>query len=104
MICTVCHRDLPEGEFYPSSLKRGWHICKKCHNKKTAPSVKKYQASLKTLDDLDFNRFWGGFTIKVLNFARDGEYRYSAKSTDGSICQTNDKGEFVDYLKKVFDI
>lgn len=104
MICKECHKDLSEKDFYPSTLKRKWYICKKCYNKKTEPCRKKYHEELKNLVKEDFDRFYGGYEIKIINWVRKGEFKYFIKSTAGKVIQTNKKDEFINNLKKILDI
>lgn len=97
MKCCCCKKDLPESEFYNSTLKRGWHICKKCHNKKAYPQIKKYAESLKHLDERDFDRYYGGIRINITNYPRE----YQIINTSGESFLIKDKDEFV---KKLLDI
>lgn len=97
MKCSVCQKELPESEFYPSVLKRGWHICKKCHNKKTYPHTKKYAESLKGLEKKDFDRYYGGIKINITNYPQ----AFEIVKTSGEYFLTKDKEEFI---KKLLDI
>lgn len=104
MKCTLCGKDLPENEFYPSLLKKKQHHCKKCfyeHYQKKA--IKKYEESLKKFPELDFNRYCGGYEIKILNYAKNGEYKYIIKSTVSEFLQTNDKEKFINKIKNILD-
>lgn len=97
--CTLCHQDLPESDFYPSALKKGQYQCRKCtyeHYQKK--SNKKYSESLKQLDEIDFDRFYGGFNIKVLNYPRPNEYKYVIMPTRGKTYVTNSLEDFMGYL------
>ena len=103
MICKICKRDLPRDAFYNSILNRNQHICKKCHNKKTQEGREKYYNSMKKLHEKDFNRYFGGYTISILNFAQEGEYKFLIKDTTGETLLTSNKELFLQNLKKVVD-
>lgn len=94
--CTICHRELPDTEFYPSLLKKYDYKCKKCHQKR----CKDYNNSIKNFVEEDFNRYYGGFNIKILNFARPNEYKFIIESTKETArpFYTNDLKEFMDKL------
>lgn len=101
MICSYCGKDLAERNFYPSTLKRKRHICKKCQNKETEPSRRKYLQSLKELPEIDFNRYFGGFSISILNYTKKNEFKYIIKPTRGEIITTNDKDLFLEKIKNI---
>lgn len=90
--CSICKRELPDSAFYPTYLKRYQYQCKECQQKKN----KKYQEEIKELDNNDFNRFYGGYIVAILNHIRPREYKYTIKGTNGYMVQTND----LDYFKK----
>lgn len=100
--CTLCHKDLPESAFYPSALKRHQHQCKKCsydmygkkHNQKYADNIKK-------LPEREFDVFYGGYTIKILNYVRGTECKYNIISTKGNTFSTNDGNDFIEKIKKI---
>ena len=94
--CTLCHKDLPESEFYPSALQRGQHQCKKCcYQAYGKRNTQKYIESIRQLPERNFDTFYGGYTISILNYAREGEYKYVIRSTDGSVFQTTCKSDFL---------
>lgn len=94
MKCIKCQKELPESEFYPSLIKRGWRICKKCHNKKVSPYIKKYSESLKDLEEKDFDRFYGGIKINITNYPQ----AYEIAKTSGEYYFTRNKEEFIKKL------
>ena len=97
--CRICGEELPEDAFYPSTLKKGTPYCKKCYYKKwQKKAASKYVESLKHLPDPDFNHFYGGYNIKILNFAKDGEFRFTIESTEGKVFKTNDPHKFMEKL------
>ena len=94
--CSLCHKELPESEFYPSTLKKGLRHCKKCsYERWYKKNNKKYVDSVKKLEEEDVNRYYGGYTVSIINFVRKGEYKYIIKSTNGDIFQTNCKADFL---------
>lgn len=48
--------------------------------------------------ETDFDRFYGGYNIKVLNYARPNEYKYIISSTAGETFNTNDFDSFLEKL------
>lgn len=102
--CTLCNQELPECEFYPSDLKKGLHHCKKCRYQRwTKKSTKKYVESLKKLQEIDFNRHLGGYTVSIINYVRPNEHRYTIKGTNGVLIQTNDVQTFKTKLNEILD-
>lgn len=100
--CSLCHKDLPESEFYPSTLRKGLRHCKKCcYERWGKKNVKKYTESIKELPEQDLNRYYGGIRISILNFTKKGEYKYHINSTEGFSLETNDKEEFIEHLLKI---
>ena len=103
--CTLCGKELPEGEFTPSFIKRGQHQCKKCvYERYGKKAQKKYFNSISELEDKEFDKFCGGYVIKVLNFVRNGEFKYIISSTTGDTFRTNDKGEFYEHISKILTL
>lgn len=100
--CTLCHKDLPESEFYPSALQRGQHQCKKCcYQAYGKRNTQKYVESIRQLPERNFDTFYGGYTISILNYAREGEYKYVIRSTDGKCFATNDSDAFMAEVGKI---
>lgn len=109
--CIHCKQELPESSFYPSSLERGWRICKKCQNQKQYISNKKYflqkrettkQAEEQAEKDA-FEKVFGGYTIIILNSSKKNEFRYAIKGTDGTFLQTNNPNVFKEKFLEVFN-
>lgn len=102
MICTLCKRDLPETEFFPSFLRRKQHQCRKCcYEKYNKKAQKKYMDSIKKYPEKDFETFFGGYTITILNYSKKSEYRYTIKSTKSILLQTNDTEQFMAEVSKI---
>jgi hypothetical protein len=102
--CSLCHRELPDSEFYPSTLRKGLRHCKKCcYERWGKKNVKKYTESIKELPEQDLNRYYGGYSISIINFVRKGEYKYIIKGTDGVLVQTNDVQTFKTKLNEILD-
>lgn len=100
--CSLCHKELPESEFYPSTLRKGLRHCKKCcYERWGKKNVKKYTESIKELPEQDLNRYYGGYSISIINFVRKGEYKYIIKSTNGDIFQTNCKADFLFKINEI---
>ena len=97
MKCIKCQKELPESEFYPSLIKRGWCICHKCYYKYNLKYAKKYNQSLKELPEKDFDRYYGGIKINITNYPQ----AYEIVKTSGEYFITKDKEEFI---KKLLDI
>ena len=97
MKCIKCQKELPESEFYPSLIKRGWCICHKCYYKYNLKYAKKYNQSLKELPEKDFDRYYGGIKINITNYPQ----AFEIVKTSGEYFITKDKEEFI---KKLLDI
>lgn len=98
--CTICHKELPDSEFYPSQLKKHNYQCKKCsYEKYGKKGIQKYFAEIKELPNKNFDSFCGGYIVAILNYVKKNEYKYTIKGTNGIMIQTND----VDYFRKKFD-
>ena len=96
--CTLCHQDLPESDFYPSALKKSQYQCRKCiyeHYQKK--SNKKYNESLKQLDEKDFDRYYGGIKINITNYPQE----FEISQTSGEYFRTKNKEEFIEHLLKI---
>lgn len=103
--CSLCHKELPETEFYPSTLRKGLRHCKKCcYERWGKKNNKKYSESVKNLPEQDFNRYYGGIRISILNFTRKGDYKYHINSTDGFSLKTNSKEEFLSTLESILPV
>lgn len=99
-ICTICKKELADSQFYPSQLKKHNYQCKKCsYEKYNKKNIKKYVEELKNLPSTNFDKFYGGYTVVILNYTKPKEYKYVIKGTNGLMIQTND----VDYFRKKFE-
>lgn len=100
--CTLCGKDLPESEFSPSFLKRKQFQCKKCvYERYGKKAQKKYFDSLDELAEKVFDAYYGGYVIKILNFAKPNEFKYIITSTKGDSLYTNNKQEFIEYINRI---
>lgn len=126
--CRHCHRDLPESEFYSSDLKKNCRLCKECskekskvyyqkNKKRIQESHTKYRKTHKELfrkllqnyrervrqSQVDYETavmsMTDGYTIRILNYAKNGEYKYSVDG-NGKHFVTNDVKEFKNYIDK----
>ena len=95
--CTICHRDLPETEFYANYLKRYQYQCKEC----TKVKNNKYKKEISEYPEKEFGRYYGGFTLTILNYP--SPYRYAIKGTNGFFFQTNNINEFLEQIKIITD-
>lgn len=102
MICTICKRDLPESDFYPSFIRRKQHQCRKCSYEKWGKKAqKKYTDSIKEYPDREFENICGGYVITILNYSKPSESRYAIKSTNGEIFTTNSSEKFMEEIKMI---
>lgn len=97
MKCNYCKEELPESEFYPSLIKRGWCICHKCYYKYNLKYTKKYNQSLKELSEKDFDRYYGGIKINITNYPQE----FEISQTSGEYFRTKNKEEFIEHLLKI---
>lgn len=96
--CIHCDKEFPETEYYPSILRRHYHICKKCYNKKVMQYVRAYQKRIrnkKKEPNINPDKYVGGINIRILNHTKKGEYKFNILSTDGISFQTNNKKELL---------
>lgn len=107
--CIHCGRELPVSEFYPSVLKRNYHICRKCHNKKTEKYNVAYHRRRREREkeqlskSTDPEKYLGGYNIRILNTAKKGEYKFNILGTGGYSLATNDKKEFFKKLTALLE-
>ena len=96
--CIHCNKELPETEYYTSVLQRHYHICKKCHNKKTMKYANAYQKRIrnkKKEPNINPDKYIGGINIRILNHIKKGEYKFNILSTGGISFQTSNKKDFL---------
>lgn len=93
--CTICHRELPEKSFYKKYLKHYKYQCMDCVRKQN----REYQAEIKNQPQKDFDKYYGGYVITVLNYPKP--FRYSIKGTNGYFFYTNDDEEFLKELQTI---
>lgn len=48
--------------------------------------------------NIDPDKYVGGLSIRILNYAKKNEYKFSIESTDGTSFKTSDKKEFLHEL------
>lgn len=104
--CRVCKKDLPESDFYASSLKKNDHICRKCHKEYSILKQKQYRCEEEAFKERDFQKkcqVVGGWKIIFLNYVKKGEYRFQAQNTDGRNYMTNDPIEIRSILEEIFE-
>ena len=97
MKCTICKRDLPEDSFYPSSIKHYQYQCRECIRKQNNA----YQKEVRESAYKDFDRFYGGYVISILNYP--SPCRYTIKGTKGLLISTNDSNEFINKVKEIIE-
>lgn len=114
--CYCCKKIKPESEFIPSWLKRYDYKCKACRHEyylqqKAAGKIKKqseiYSAWARKKKEIEEARdrleeVCGGLRAVVLNMPNPdkGEYIYMVYNTGGEGLKTNDKAEFLEYLRR----
>lgn len=98
--CTMCGRMLPLDLFGYYGKEA---MCKFCREKKPFEPIKQpYFFKIKE-DDAEkiFEDVYGGWALYILNSPGEGEFRYSIISTTGIIFQTNNRNEFLEYMKDI---
>lgn len=97
--CCHCHKLLPVSEFYKNRSHRdGLSVCCKICTKIIQ---KKSIERIKALNEPNFEPIIGGYKISILNHASRTENKFTIVGTDGNYYATNDKGEFLDYLRGI---
>lgn len=83
--CHSCHRELPESAYSPSGLNRGYIFCRDCCKKWNRESKKRYLAKRKQIknykETMEFDSYFGGYTISMLYNPKKGESKYAIYST-----------------------
>lgn len=99
MKCAHCKKDLDESEFSPSRLNGPSHVCKTCQ----AKMEEKYRNRriLQSEAEKDFDRYFGGYSIFILNTTFPKEHKYTIKDTKGNLFQTNNLDSFQEKLKEI---
>lgn len=88
MKCNYCKEELPESAFYPSFVRKHWHICRNCI---------KARKALEGQDAVDFERFYGGIRINIVNYPQE----FEISQTSGEYFRTKNKEEFIEHLLKI---
>ena len=99
--CCHCHKLLPESEFYKCKREKDGfnNSCKNCQDEyRKKYEIKKYiNESILS----QTNNIIGGYKVSILNHASRFENKYTIAGTDGNYYATNNKGEFLDYLRGI---
>ena len=66
-----------------------FHTDKQALEQKYAEEVKKAETII------------GGYKVSILNHPSQTEFKFTIMSTNGELFQTNDKGDFFNYLRGV---
>lgn len=122
--CSMCRRELPLSEFYKTKAGKYLYHCKECNNEYCRARYKSggdkkilkeiliasglhykggYQPKPVKIIKRDFN-ILGGVKIYVLNHTSGSERKYNVVHTSGKLYQTDNKDEFLQYLKNSADI
>ena len=94
-LCSKCKKLKYESEFYKDKRQTtGLHCwCKDCKNENTYKNRKKlYKPKIDVL---------GGYKITILNYAKQGEFKYTIVSTEGGVFNSNDKNKFLSKLQGI---
>ena len=70
-------------------------------NKWMYENNKRYAKEIKEMPEKEFDMYYGGLNVKILNFVREGEYRYVIESTNGKTLSTNDSKEFMAKINEI---
>lgn len=106
--CKKCGQEKPVSEFIPDGRYRSGYqtYCRKCTNEyqKMRRLGNGFCLSEKERKErqaiVGFEQKLGGFKVSILNYAKNGEYKYTVASTKGDFFQTNSKEEFINFLKE----
>lgn len=107
--CPKCKQLKSESDFYKNAhMKDGLSChCKSCHNQQTYQATKNHRIRIKQEENQkqldDFNYSLGGYKIRILNYAKPGEYKYIINSTSGQSFKSNDKLQFIHKIKELID-
>lgn len=97
-VCRMCGRELPISAFpKDKGYKSGRsNQCRDCYNKQHCEALERKERQALA----DFEQKLGGFKVSILNYAKNGEYKYTVASTKGDFFQSNSKEEFISFLKE----
>ena len=104
-MCNRCRRILPLDRFSKNdTYKDGFKtICKDCVNdygRKYREQQKEKLRDYVTLQELmKAEKILGGYKIFIQNHTKKGESKYNVIDTAGEVFKTNDRKEFLDYLR-----
>lgn len=110
-VCRTCGRELPISAFpKDKGYKSGRsNQCRDCYNKQHCEALERRKENGLCLTDKErkerqaivgFEQKLGGFKVSILNYAKNGEYKYTVASTKGDFFQTNSKEEFINFIKE----
>lgn len=103
--CSICRRALPLDRFSKDAAYKGGYktICKDCVNdygRKYREQQKEKLRDYVTLQELmKAEKILGGYKIFIQNHTKKGESKYNVIDTAGEVFKTNDRKEFLDYLR-----
>lgn len=120
-VCSICHRELPESCFHKDKSNRDnlKTFCKDCHNKRAREynqrtkekrrqkrlaekKLKKELEERKQREEEMMSSTISGYKIYILNYAKEGEYRYNIVNTfTGEVINTNNREEFIKIVEEL---
>lgn len=108
MICTKCRKDLPESAFYPSVLAKKGKQCKTCWNKRSNENQRKKiirdRQHAQEDEDILFDTLFGGYVITIINHIKNGEYKYTIKTANKMLLQTNETPVFRKKMEEILTL
>lgn len=95
MICTRCHQNKSEDNFY---IIKGKYkpICRECKSKES--SKRWYDAKIDKYYEDEFDHINGGVVVRILNKPKANEKKYNIIPTNGEVISTDDKNVLLDYF------
>ena len=104
--CSKCGQLLPLDSFSKGLTYKDCHksICKKCineYNREYRVRKKERKKKLLGIKNLEPEDYLGGYMVYVLNHTKRGEFKYNVVSTKGNVFHTNNKEDFLSFLREV---
>lgn len=107
-VCAKCKEEKSIDDFYFLN-HRGYYdcYCEKCRNKMSSDWQKRNPERQRELNEKSIKKkekdayiSIGGWKMSALNYTKKNEYKYTAINTNGDFFQTNDKEDFIDFIKE----
>ena len=107
-MCNRCRRTLPLDKFSKDAAYKGGYktFCKDCvkdygrrYREKQLKNYHEMKEYISLQELMKAEKTLGGYKIFIQNHTKKGESKYNVIDTAGEVFKTNDRKEFLDYLR-----